>query len=57
MSRYIDAEKLYDRFAELEAQAMEQIEKLNRIPFEEMTKKRIYRMACMVGNFERKNGF
>ena len=38
MPRYIDVEKLYERFAELEAQAMAQIEKLNKIPFEERTK-------------------
>lgn len=38
MPKYIDAKKLYERIAELEAQAMAQVEKLNKIPLEEMTK-------------------
>ena len=38
MARYTDAEKLYERFAGLEAQALAEVEELNKIPLEEMTK-------------------
>lgn len=38
MRRYTDADALYEKTAEWEAKALAHIEKLNKIPFEEMTK-------------------
>ena len=46
MPRYIDADALYERTAELEASALAKIEELNRTPLEELddNKKALWRM-------------